>query len=101
MVKYLLQCSGGIAVYFFVPGSFVYGCIAACTHFIRLASECEAVAYLNSSECHNYALLVAVILLIFAALILILSTLRLTNYLLALRLNVRMLEGVNKSIMLR
>jgi hypothetical protein len=101
MVKYLLQCSGGIAVYFFVGGSFVYGCIAACTHFTKLASACEAVAYLNNSECHNYALLVAVILLVFAALILILSTLWLTNYLLALRLNTQVLEDVNKSVMLR
>jgi hypothetical protein len=89
MVRYLLQCSGGIAVYFFVAGSFIYGCLAACTHFTRLASECEAIAHLNNSECHNYALLVAVILLAFAAIILIMSTLRLTNYLLALRLNVQ------------
>jgi hypothetical protein len=87
MLKYLLQCSAGIAIYLFVPGSFIYGCLAACTHFIRLASECEVVAHLNNSDCPNYALLVAVILLGFAAITVILSTLRLANYLLALRLN--------------
>jgi hypothetical protein len=86
MTKYLIKCSAGISAYLVVPGILVYGCLAAITRFVNLSSECEAIARLNNSECSLHTLFAAVILLALAALILIVSTVSLTNYLLALKL---------------